>query len=389
MLRTNLGQRIPDGMRDLLPEELILQEQLEDQVLALFDRWAYRKVSTPILEYMACVQPEVEQVDSLYKFFDREGRILALRPEFTTPIARLVSSRMRAANLPLRLCYGADVLRNTSARYREFRQIGVELIGAGLEMADAEVIALAVEAIAGLGIPNYQFNLGHMGIFSGLMLEAGVEDELRQRLEERLARKDMVGVERLVQQSALPKRLQELLLRLPHFRGGEEILDEVLEWSSQPTIREAVESLRQIYQYLKDFGVQDSVSLDLGILRGFSYYTGAVFEGYAAGIGFPVVEGGRYDKLYADFGIPQPATGFAVNLDSMLELFPLPCLNGADVLVYGPDTRQIIRECRKLRAEGKRVEMVFEALSPEDAEAKAKQRNIARICQAGQTERTL
>jgi len=379
MLRTNLGLRIPKGMRDLLPEEIAVQEGLEEKILVLFRQWSYQKILTPTLEYSACVQPDVEQDDSLYKFFDREGRILTLRPELTIPIARLVSTRMRSGEFPLRLCYGADVYRNTNVRHREFRQVGVELVGSNQELADAEVIALAVEAIAGLGLNNYQFNLGHMGIFSGLMMESGVNERVQVELEEVLARKDMVGVESCVRQSGLPERVQELLLRLPHFRGGEEILDEVLGWSAQPAIREAVESLRRIYQYLNDFGVQANVSLDLGILRGFSYYTGAVFEGYVPGIGFPVVEGGRYDSLYGDFGIPQPATGFAIHIGNLLEQFPLPAVEGADVLVYGSDAKQIIRQCQVLRAQGKRVEMALGALGKDAAQKVALQKNISQL----------
>ncbi|MDR3586097.1 MAG: ATP phosphoribosyltransferase regulatory subunit [Desulfosporosinus sp.] len=379
MLRTNLGQRIPEGMRDLLPEEIVVQERLEEEIMALFRQWSYQKVLTPTLEFTACVQPDIEQEDSLYKFFDREGRVLALRPELTTPIARLVSTRMRGGEFPLRLCYGADVYRNTSVRHREFRQVGVELVGSDQEMADAEVIALAVEAIAGLGLKNYQFNLGHMGIFSGLMLEAGVDEGIQAKLEEALARKDMVGVESWVRQSGLPTRVQELLLRLPHFHGGEEILDEVLEWSERPAIREAVESLRRIYRYLNNFGVQENVSLDLGILRGFSYYTGAVFEGYVPGVGFPVAEGGRYDSLYADFGIPLPATGFAIHLGNLLEQFPLSSTESADILVYGSDAEQVIRQCRALRAEGKRVEMALGTIEGDEAKKMAARKHIPEI----------
>ncbi|HEY8911571.1 MAG TPA: ATP phosphoribosyltransferase regulatory subunit [Desulfosporosinus sp.] len=379
MLRTNLGQRIPEGMRDLLPEEIVIQERLEEEILTLFRQWSYQKVLTPTLEFTACVQQDVEQADSLYKFFDREGRILALRTELTTPIARLVSTRMRGANLPLRLCYGADVYRNAPVRHREFRQVGVELVGSDHELADAEVIALAVEAIAGLGLKNYQFNLGHMGIFAGLMLEAGIDEALQAKLEEALARKDMVGVESCVRQSGLPERVQELLLRLPHFHGGEEILDEVLNWSERPAIRKAVESLRRIYRYLKDFGVQENVSLDLGILRGFSYYTGAVFEGYVPGMGFPVVEGGRYDALYADFGASLPATGFAIHLGNLLEQFPLSIVEGADVLVYGSDDASIIRECQAMRAKGKRVEMALGTIDSEEAQKMALLKHIPEL----------
>src|SRR5665648_596120 len=333
--------------------------------------------------------------EECYRFFEdiatiAEVRALAQRLEVAKMLQRNdtytaigdvtgVSTRMRGADLPLRLCYSADVYRNTTVRHREFRQVGVELVGSDQELADAEVIALAVEAIAALGLENYQFNLGHMGIFSGLMLEAGVDEGMQAKLEEALARKDMVGVENWVRQSGLPDRVQELLLRLPHFHGGEEILDEVLQWSGRPAIREAVESLRRIYRYLNDFGVQANVSLDLGILRGFSYYTGAVFEGYVPGMGFPVVEGGRYDTLYADFGVPRPATGFAIHLGNLLEQFPLPAVEGAEILVYGSYDKQIIHQCQALRAQGKRVEMALGTIDKEDAQKMALLKNIPEV----------
>ncbi|MHB8125667.1 MAG: ATP phosphoribosyltransferase regulatory subunit [Desulfitobacteriaceae bacterium] len=380
MQRSYLGLRIPEGMHDLLPEELALQERIEGDVLALFRSWSYQKVVTSTLEFGACVQPNPDAEDQLYKFFDKQGHILALRPEFTTPIARLVSTRMRGLELPLRFCYGADVFRNSSTRHREFRQVGVELVGSNAGLADAEVIALAVEAIKRLGVKDFQFNLGHMGIFLGLMKEAGISEELQAQLEDVLARKDMVGVEILVRQSNLPDKLQQLLLRLPHFHGREEMLDEVLGWSQSPEIKEAVQELRQVYRYLADFGVQSYVALDLGILRGFSYYTGVIFEGYVPGVGFPVVEGGRYDTLYADFGYPLTATGFALHLGSVLGLFPLEPLENVDVLVFGRDPQAVIRKCQELRSQGKRVEMSLSVFSTEEAQELASKKNIPVLC---------
>ncbi len=382
MQRSYLGLRIPEGMHDLLPEELALQERLEGNVLALFKSWAFQKVVTPTLEFGACVQPDPDGEDQLYKFFDRQGHILALRPEFTTPIARLVSSRLRGLDLPMRFCYGADVFRNSSTRQREFRQVGVELVGSNAGLADAEVIALAVEAIKRLGVKDFQFNLGHMGIFLGLMKEAGIGKELQAQLEDLLARKDMVGVEILVRQSNLPNSLQQLLLRLPHLHGREEMLDEVLGWSQSSEIKEAVEGLRQVYRYLADFGVQSHVALDLGILRGFSYYTGVIFEGYVPGVGFPVVEGGRYDMLYADFGYPLAATGFALHLGSVLGQFPLDPIENADVLVYGRDPKAVINQCQELRSQGKRVEMSLSVLTREEAQELASKKNIPALINA-------
>jgi ATP phosphoribosyltransferase regulatory subunit len=158
------------------------------------------------------------------------------------------------------------------------------------------------------------------------------------------------------------------------------MLDEVLSWSQSPDIREAVEGLRQVYRYLADFGVQKYIALDLGILRGFSYYTGVIFEGYLPGVGFPVIEGGRYDMLYADFGYPLAATGFALHLGSILGQFPPAFSEYADVLVYGRDPQAVINKSQELRSQGKRVEMSLNELSKEAAQELAAKKNIPVIC---------
>jgi ATP phosphoribosyltransferase regulatory subunit len=168
MKRSSLGLKLPEGMRDMLPSELAWLEELEHTAINVCRSWAYEKVATPGLEYRACVEPDANKDDDLYKFFDKNGRILAMRPEFTTPIARMVISRLKNPSLPLRYCYSGDVYRNNSARYREFRQVGVELVGCASDLADAEVIALAVEIMKTLNIPNFRLSLGHNGIFSGL-----------------------------------------------------------------------------------------------------------------------------------------------------------------------------------------------------------------------------
>jgi ATP phosphoribosyltransferase regulatory subunit len=378
MLRTSLGLRIPEGMHDTLPDEIILQDQAEAEVLKLFSVWSYQKVVTPTLEYGACIQPDEEKEDAFFKFFDRQGHVLVLRPELTTPIARMVSTRMRGGELPLRLCYAADVFRYSSVHRQEFRQAGVELIGSDSPVADAEVVALAVEALRRIGVKDFQINLGHMGIFTGIMDEIEIPAEFRLRYQEALARKDFVGIEQLVAQSGLTTKVQDILLRLPHLHGDEKMLNEVLEWSSKPAIQAAVEALRKIYQYLKDFGVQEYVSLDLGILRGFSYYTGVVFEGYVPGVGFPIVEGGRYDSLYEDFGYPLPATGFAINLGALTDS-PLQKLPAAEVLVYGRNISKVIQETHSLRQSGKKVEMILEVITEEEAETFAQRRGIKSI----------
>jgi ATP phosphoribosyltransferase regulatory subunit len=377
MERSSLGLKIPEGMIDLLPAELAQLEELEGKAISVCKNWSYQKVATPGLEYRACVEPDADKDDHLYKFFDKNGHILALRPEFTTPIARMVATRQKGGQFPLRFCYSGDVYRNDSARYREFRQVGVELIGSDNDIADAEVVALAVEIMKTLEIKNFQLNLGHNGIFSGLAEEMRFETKVREELEDGIARKDMVKLEKIVSSNDLPESAKELLLSLPHLTGKEEVLDKLQNWTHIKPIRKAVESLRTIYLYLKEFGVQDYVSLDLGILRGFSYYTGVIFEGYLPGIGVPLIEGGRYDGLYADFGMNHGATGFAVNLGFMLEKAEDFELDKADVLVYGQSPGAVIKRCRELRKSGKKVEMALGFLADTDAKNMASSRGIA------------
>lgn len=379
MNRSSLGLRIPTGMKDLLPEDMAVQDQLEQEIISLFKLWAYQKVATPALEYGACLQPNEEKEDHFYKFFDRQGHVLVLRPELTTPIARLVTSRLKGSELPLRLCYSADVYRTESNRSREFRQAGVELIGSADPLADAEVIALAVESLRKLGLKDFQFNLGHMGIFSGIMDELKIDPDFRLKYEELLAHKDLVGIERIVELSQFSTSAKKILLRIPHFHGQAEMLEEVLEWSQSPMLQEAVASLRKVYEYLKDFNVQEYVALDLGILRGFTYYTGVIFEGYVRDIGYPIVEGGRYDALYDEFGYDLPATGFAMNLGALAERMNAKPKLCPEVLVYGENVSQVIQEVLELRKQGVQAEMGIGNLSPVEAETLAQSKGITKV----------
>jgi len=379
MERSALGLKLPEGMRDLFPQQLACLEKLEQKALQVCKNWSYQKVLTPGLEYKACIEPDPDKEDNLYKFFDKNGYVLVLRPEFTTPIARMVATRLKGCDLPLRFCYSGDVYRNNSGHYAEFRQVGVESIGTGSELADAEVIALAVEILRSLDIRNFQLSLGHNAIFSGLVEEMAFDLKLRQELEDGIARKDMVKLERLVAQSSIPEAAKELLLAMPTLTGKEEVLDKLQNWNHILAIRRAIESLRTIYHYLKDFGVQDYINLDLGILRGFSYYTGVIFEGYLPGIGMPVIEGGRYDSLYADFGINLPATGFAINLGLLLEQVNDIEVENADILVYGQSPGAVIKRCRELRKAGRKVEMALGFMTDSDAKRIASSRGIPNL----------
>lgn len=379
MKRNALGLQVPVGTEDRLPLEQGFSAKLERGILDLFSSWAYEEVSTPILEYLASINPQMEKEDDLYKFFDREGHILALRPEMTVPIARMAATRMKNAVLPLRLCYAAEVFRYAKApARREFRQAGVELLGSSNPLADAEVIALAVDTLRQAGVQDFQVNIGHIEIFRGLISDLGLSAGTCQTVEECLARKDFVALELALAQAGLTKEQTEAVLSIPAIHGGEEALAKVEKLARSSRTIDALANLRQVYSALGLFGVQAEVAIDLGILRGFDYYTGVVFEGYAPGLGFPLCEGGRYNGLLESFGYPCPATGFAVNMERLLSILENPGYVCADVLVAGSDLPKVIQRAKQLRAEGLKVEIALEPLDNNQAASYAAAKGIKR-----------
>ncbi|MTV49032.1 ATP phosphoribosyltransferase regulatory subunit [Heliobacillus mobilis] len=371
--------QIPAGMRDLLPGDARNKRILENKWTDLFTTWGYQEVITPTVEYMDALAVDTgEEIrdDRMFQFFDRQGRILALRPEMTTPIARVVATRLKKSQFPLRLHYAANVFRYDdpqAGRQREIFQAGVELIGAPGPLADAEVIALAVEALRQSGLEDFQISLGQIEVFNGLMEELPLSDEQKSKVRSLVAKKDFVSLEEMLAKEGLNDSQAELLLKLPTLHGGREVLVQALPLAVNERARQGLNNLRQVYDALRTYGVEDYVALDLGVLRGFDYYTGIVFEGYTVGLGFPICGGGRYDGLLGQVGFDCPATGFAIGLDRVLlalsrsrepEPVPVP-----DMLIGGDNTEKIIAVAGRLRQEGRSVEI--DVLGREEAELKA------------------
>lgn len=380
MKRHALGLQVPVGTADILPRDQTFIRWLETGILDLFERWGYEEVATPTLEYLAAINPQIEQEDNLYKFFDREGSILALRPELTTPIARMVATRLRGRALPLRLCYAADVFRYQKApARREFRQAGVELVGSSSPFADAEVISLAVDVLREAGVSGFQINIGHIEIFRGLIGDLGLEAATAAIIEDCLSRKDFVALESALVEAGLAPEQTQLILSIPSFHGKEEVLERVERLVKSPRTAAALDNLRQVYTALNLFGVCEQVAIDLGVLRGFDYYTGVVFEGYAPGLGFPVCEGGRYDGLLGNFGFECPATGFAVNMEHLVSILQNPHDAGAQVLVAGTDMQAVIARAKELRTSGLKVETTLAPMDESLAREYAKIKGINTI----------
>ncbi len=313
------------GFRDLLPLEAEILREAQESLLAEMRRWGYRHVITPLVESMEVLDAGlgVEQRRRLFKFTDPRGDVVALVGERTVPVARLVAGKLRAAALPLRLCYAGPVLSTDEGRFqqrRETYQVGAELIGAGGPVADAEVIALAARCLESSGIRRYQLDVGHAEFFHGIMEAVRLPDETKSAVGDALVARDFVSLEALLEKTSLRSAEHELLLKFPALRGGPEILDAAANLVRNRRSEAALDQLRQVRELLVAHGIGDVVVLDLGAIRDFDYYTGVTFEGYGPDFARPVAQGGRYDGLLERFGRPAPATGFMIQLDLVSEM---------------------------------------------------------------------
>ena len=291
-----------------------------------FEDAGYGEVHTPALEYEeVLLRGDARAAGARYRSFDDQGAVLALRSDMTIPIARVVATRYAYAKPPLRFSYLAHAWRATDrgvGEPREFLQAGLELIGLRGAEGDAEIVAIAVEALAAAGLRRHRIGVGDGGLHRRLLTSFGVPAERHLPLLEALARRDLVGLEGQVRELELGKAERELLERLPLLRGGREILeraaDEAAAATGESAGREAVagalDGLRALHERLEAKGVADRVIFDLGLVRELGYYTGAVFEVYDPAVGFTLGGGGRYDDLIGRFGRDLPACGMALDV---------------------------------------------------------------------------
>ena len=368
------------GFRDLLPLEAEILREAQESLLAEMRRWGYRHVITPLVENMDVLElglgPESRR--RLFKFTDGRGDVVALVGERTVPVARLVAGKLRAAALPLRLCYAGPVLSTDEGRFhhrRETYQVGAELIGASGPVADAEVIALAARCMEATGIRRYEIDVGHAEFFHGIMDAVRLTDQVKAGVRAALAARDFVALEALLAGTPLKSAEHELLLRFPALRGGPEILDAAGGLVRNRRSEAALSQLARVRELLVAHGIGDVVVLDLGAIRDFDYYTGVIFEGYGPDFGRPVAQGGRYDSLLERFGRPAPATGFMIQLDMVSEMLTRasrpPALPRIDAALAwtAPGLNSALRLGATLRLFGMRAVVDTEARNQADARA--------------------
>ena len=303
------GKITPDGTKDRLFDECEKRGSFIAALRELFKSRGFGEVSTPVLEYYDVFDTARGYFpqESIYKLVDHTGRLLVLRPDCTIPIARLIGSRLKNHSGPLRIYYNQNIYRHAdgnTAVSGEISQMGVEFIGANLAICDVEIMELA--------------ELCHIGYFNALVDSLGAAPEIGEQIRDLVEHKNFPALDSLLEQfEGCPA--QKALKKLPALFGSVSVLDEARELFSNEAADKALDYLANIYNTLSALGLGEHLTIDLGLVNQADYYTGIIFRGYTAGLGEPVLSGGRYDGLIREFGEDRPATGFGINIDLLCE----------------------------------------------------------------------
>ena len=328
----------PEGVRDIYNGECSQKRKVQEKIHRVFHQYGYEDIETPTFEYFEVFSREVGTIPSkeLYKFFDREGNTLVLRPDFTPSVSRACATYFSPDKEPVSLCYtGNTFINNSSYRghLKETTQMGVERIGDESADADAELLAMTVECLLAAGLTEFQVSVGQVDYFKSLLKEAELGPEAEERLRTLISQ----------------------------MFGSEEVLKKARSLTNNACALEAVSRLEEIYEIMKIYGYEKYISFDFGMLSKYQYYTGIIFQAYTYGTGEPMIKGGRYNGLMKHFGKPAASIGFAIEVDNLLLALSSQKLlsekeEKPEVIEYEPQDRaQAIKEAQKLRAEGKCV----------------------------------
>jgi len=355
--------QVPPGVQCFVGREVQRRRAIEERVLRVFEGWDYEEIIPPLFDYAEVFASEALQPKT-YSFVGREGSLLALRPDFTSLLAKIAAGRLAARPAPIRLYYSGEVLRYEppkAGRQSELYQMGLEHLGGDARAADVEVLAIAAECLQALGVAGFVLAVGHVGVFGALVEAARLDPQQVARLRARVESKDARGAREVLATSGAPAAIAEALQRLPALAGPPAVLEQATEvLAACEPARTAVLELRGVVQALLAAGLEAHLAVDLGEVRGLDYYTGLVFQAYGQGLGFDVGGGGRYDTLLARFGRPMPAVGFMLGLDRVALLLerqgaPEPESPAPARPVTQKDLGKALVDARRLRAQGARV----------------------------------
>lgn len=317
---------IPDGMKDILFEECKTKVEIEDKFRKLYLEEGFEEVISPTIEFYDVFngpnQP-MEQ-EKMYKLFDVQGRILVLRPDMTTPIARIAATKLKDHPLPLKLCYSANIFRineNLNGKINEITQSGIEIIGCESLKADVEAIMIGIKALLAAGLKNFKIELGQAEFFKGITENLELTEDEIEKARKLIENKNFAGLKNFIEdnEGKINQDAQRVLMELPNLFGGIEVINAAKSLTKNEAALKALDNIQQVYFTLERLELNEYISIDLGLVQHINYYTGIIFKGYSSDFGSNILSGGRYDGLVEQFGEMLPATGLALNTDNILQ----------------------------------------------------------------------
>ncbi|MCH5304420.1 MAG: ATP phosphoribosyltransferase regulatory subunit [Ruminococcus sp.] len=361
----------PEGTKDYLFKECTAVDYVCQKIQKVFENHQFHRVITPALEYYDLFSTDSSGIspESMFKTTDNTGRIVAVRPDSTLPIARLVSTRMQNEVLPVRLFYNQAVYRNNpslTGRSNEIMQMGIELIGSKGKRADLEVITTAIQSMQAVS-DDFRIEVGHSLIFNSLLNSLKADEDIKEQIRVYIENKNYSALNDILDK--LEDSDTSLAIRtVPSLFGGEEVFEKAEKIIKNEKALEAIDYLKSLYKDLATLDMGDKIIVDLGLVQHNDYYSGFVFTGYVLGYGDAILSGGRYDKIFDEFNCSMGASGFAININHLAE--EARCYsesNIPEVLVFArndSDIMKAIEYTAKLVKEGTRAQ--FSDLSDEN-----------------------
>jgi ATP phosphoribosyltransferase regulatory subunit len=359
--------RIPNGLRYYSARDARVRRTIEEAAMSIFECWSYEEIVTPTVDYYSLFEVGMGKMEAhrAFRFTDIDGRLLALRPDVTSGIARAAATLFAKRERPLRLCYAAKVFRQQSQSHADWRrestQIGCELFGGNTTAADMEVLAVATEVLRRLGLDHrFVITLNDVESFNGIVenlrLDAIARDELHRLVDIRAA----ADLERFLTSYASPRECSAFA-DLIQLSGKHEIFEKARRVITNARSRAALDRLESLWRVIESLGMSKHFEIDLGDVSRLDYYTGLTFKIYVEGVGTRVGGGGRYDNLTAKFGKAEPAVGFVLELDALADLLGnsaeviRPLKPERTVINSAADVTTVFREAMARRASDERV----------------------------------
>ncbi len=358
----------PEGVRDTYGKELRCKNIVKGKLRDTLHLYGYRDIETPTFEFFDIYSNDVGTTpeNEMYRFFDKEGNMLALRPDFTPSIARCAAKYFVDDSMPMRLCYEGNAFNNTSelqGKLKETTQMGAELIGDCSSESDGEIISLVIESLLNSGLKDLNVCIGDAGYFKGICDAAGLSEELTMDIRKLISMKDYFGAQEYLVNNNVDDKFVKAILDVTKITSIKD-LDKAEALVDNERSLAAIRHLREVFDVVSTYGLEKYISIDLGMLSKFNYYTGMLFKAYTYGTGDAIVKGGRYDSLLGKFGKSSSAVGFVFLVDDIMtalnagDLLPEIIVDETWIVYKETNKTAAINRAKELRSNGKCVSLV-------------------------------